>query len=128
MSFSFADSSAVVCTEIIYQAFNGKGKLDFQLNEHLGRAALSADDIVKFYLQSMKRTDDDDDTNESSMNDGAAFDFVLLAMENLDGENDDDSSAVNKEDATSVPARLPHEAKIQTGEEGLNALIRLMED
>ena len=62
--FNFADTSAVVCTEIQYHAFNGKGQLKFALTKHAGHLALSADDIVNYYLKQP-----------------GSFDFVLLAVE-----------------------------------------------
>ena len=43
-SFSFADTSCVVCTEIMYHAFTGKGAIDFALVDHAGHLSLSADE------------------------------------------------------------------------------------
>jgi hypothetical protein len=88
--FDFADSSAVVCTEIIYHAFNGKGEINFELVDHTGHLSLSADDIVEYYL-----------THRTS------FDFVLLALEDLESTE--------------------HDACIFTGDEGISALETLME-
>ena len=88
--FDFADSSAVVCTEIIYHAFNGKGEINFELVDHTGHLSLSADDIVDYYLS--HRT---------------SFDFVLLALEDLESTE--------------------HDACIFTGNEGISALETLME-
>ena len=78
--FDFTIASQVVCTEVIYRAFNGKGQFDFQLVQRAGHPTLSADDIVDTYLS-----------------DKTSFDFVLLAEEDpkcshyeagiLEGEN-----------------------------------------
>ncbi|KAL9184990.1 hypothetical protein ACHAXT_002767 [Thalassiosira profunda] len=65
--FNFADASAVVCTEVQYHAFNGKGNLEFELTKRAGHPTLSADDIVNYYL-----------------NIPDSFDFVLLALQNAD--------------------------------------------
>jgi len=89
-SFSFANTSAVVCTEIIYHAFTGKGAIDFALVDHAGHLSLSADDIVQYYLQHR-----------------SSFDFVCLAVEDPDATDQ-------------------HEARVYTGEEGLQTLETLM--
>ncbi len=67
--FNFADTSAVVCTEVQYHAFNGKGQLAFELTKRAGNPTLSADDIVDYYL-----------TKPGS------FEFVLLAIEDTESE------------------------------------------
>ena len=67
-SFNFGDTSAVVCTEVQYHAFNGKGQLHFELTKRAGNPTLSADDIVNYYL-----------TKEPG-----SFDLVLLAIEDPD--------------------------------------------
>jgi len=61
--FDFEDASRQVCTELVYRAYTGKGEIDFALTERVGRATLSADDIVNVYLQP----------------DSEVFDFVLFA-------------------------------------------------
>lgn len=66
-SFNFGDVSAVVCTEVQYHAYNGKGQLAFELTKRAGNPTLSADDIVNYYLA---RPD--------------SFDFVLLALEDTE--------------------------------------------
>ena len=68
--FNFADTSAVVCTEVQYHAFNGKGQLAFELTKRAGNPTLSADDIVNYFL-----------TKPGS------FKFVLLAIEDKDSES-----------------------------------------
>lgn len=65
--FNFADTSAVVCTEVQYHAFNGKSGLSFELTKRAGNPTLSADDIVNYYL-----------TKPGS------FEFVLLAVEDTE--------------------------------------------
>ena len=62
--FDFSDVSAVVCTEVIYHALNGKGRLAFELTRRAGHPTLSADDIVGYHLAHPD-----------------SFDFVLLALE-----------------------------------------------
>ena len=73
-SFNFGDTSAVVCTELQYHAFNGKGQLHFDLTKRAGNPTLSADDIVNYYLTKQP----------------GSFDLVLLAIEdpNLDSNHD----------------------------------------
>ena len=73
-SFNFGDTSAVVCTEVQYHAFNGKGQLHFELTKRAGNPTLSADDIVNYYLTKQP----------------GSFDLVLLAIEdpNLDSNHD----------------------------------------
>jgi hypothetical protein len=61
--FDFEDASRQVCTEVVYRAYTGKGGIDFALTERVGRATLSADDIVNLHLQP----------------DSEVFDFVLFA-------------------------------------------------
>ncbi|KAL7525961.1 hypothetical protein ACHAWF_001583, partial [Thalassiosira exigua] len=65
--FNFGDASAVVCTEVQYHSFNGKGGLSFELTKRAGNPTLSADDIVNYHL-----------TKPGN------FDFVLLALEDKD--------------------------------------------
>jgi len=62
--FNFADTSSVVCTEVQYHAFNGKGDISFELTKRAGNPTLSADNIVNYYLKKQ-----------------GSFDFVLLALE-----------------------------------------------
>jgi len=57
-------TSSVVCTEVQYHAFNGKGDISFELTKRAGNPTLSADDIVNYYLKKK-----------------GSFDFVLLALE-----------------------------------------------
>ena len=87
--FNFADNSSVVCTEVQYHAFNGKGDISFELTKRAGNPTLSADDIVNYYLKKK-----------------GSFDFVLLALEDT--------------------ASTSHEAKIYRGDDGKNALAKLM--
>lgn len=87
--FNFADVSAVVCTEIQYHAFQGKGQLSFELTKRAGHPTLSADDIANYYLAKPE-----------------SFDFVLLALEDMNSSQ--------------------HDAKVYVGDDGKDALIDLM--
>lgn len=44
--FDFFRSDQLVCTEVIYRAFDGLGDIDFKLKERAGRFSLSAEDIL----------------------------------------------------------------------------------
>jgi hypothetical protein len=46
--FDFFSSDRVVCTEVIYRAYDGIGNLSFPLNERAGRKTLSAEDLLDF--------------------------------------------------------------------------------
>jgi len=50
--FDFFSSERLVCSEVVYRAFDGLGKLSFPLTERAGRHTLSPEDLVKFALQS----------------------------------------------------------------------------
>lgn len=63
--FDFADASRQVCTEIIYRALNGRSGIDFTLSRHTGHLTLSADDIIRYWM---------DKSPES-------FQFILFAHE-----------------------------------------------
>lgn len=54
--FDFADATYQVCTELVYRSLNGKGDIDFELTERAGHMTLSADDIVRAYLEDSPRT------------------------------------------------------------------------
>jgi hypothetical protein len=69
--FDFEDASQQVCTEVVYRAYSGRGGIDFSLTERMGRATLSADDIVNVHLQP----------------DSEVFDFVLFAEGALDSKS-----------------------------------------
>ncbi len=63
--FDFNDGTYLCCTEVIYRALHGRGKISFPLTIRVGVPTLSADDIVRYYLASAKDL----------------FDFVLFAEE-----------------------------------------------
>jgi len=65
-NFDFADATEQVCTELVYRAYNGRGRLAFSLTERADRETLSADDIINYYLK----------------HDPTSFSFILLAEEN----------------------------------------------
>lgn len=44
--FNFATSDRLVCTEVIYRAFQGIGPIDFSLSTKAGRKCLSAEDFL----------------------------------------------------------------------------------
>ncbi len=48
--FDFFSSDKLVCTEVIYRAFDGVGGLDFQLTERAGRRTLSAEDLLDYAI------------------------------------------------------------------------------
>jgi hypothetical protein len=45
--FDFTRSDRLVCTELIYRSFHGKGGIRFEPVQRLGRPTISADDIVR---------------------------------------------------------------------------------
>jgi hypothetical protein len=50
--FDFFSSDRVVCTEVIYRAYDGLGDLEFPLRERAGRKTLSAEDLIDYALAS----------------------------------------------------------------------------
>lgn len=49
--FDFFSSERLVCSEVVYRAFDGIGNLRFPLTERAGRHTLSPEDLVNFALQ-----------------------------------------------------------------------------
>ena len=49
--FDFFRGDRLVCTEVVYRAYEGLGEMHFQLSEHAGRPALSAEDILDLALE-----------------------------------------------------------------------------
>ncbi len=49
--FDFTRSDRMVCTEVIYRAYDGVGDLRFQLTKRAGRMTLSAMDLIHMALQ-----------------------------------------------------------------------------
>jgi hypothetical protein len=50
--FDFNVSTRIVCTELIYRCFHKRGLIEFSLIKRLGRFTLSADDIIRQWLDS----------------------------------------------------------------------------
>ena len=48
--FDFFSSDRIVCTELVYRAYDGLGNLNFPLSERAGRKALSAEDLINYAL------------------------------------------------------------------------------
>jgi len=68
-NFDFVDANYQCCTEVIYRSFDTRGGIDFRLVSRAGVQTLTADDIIRYGLQ----------TNPE------AFDVVLYAEETADG-------------------------------------------
>jgi len=49
--FDFFSSERLVCSEVVYRAFDGLGELNFPLTERAGRYTLSPEDLVKVAIQ-----------------------------------------------------------------------------
>ncbi len=50
--FDFFNSDRIVCTEVIYRAYDGLAGLSFPLQQRAGRKTLSAEDLLDFALES----------------------------------------------------------------------------
>ena len=48
--FNFFNSDRIVCTEVIYRAYDGLEGLEFPLRERAGRKTLSAEDLLDFAM------------------------------------------------------------------------------
>ena len=48
--FDFFSSDRIVCTEVVYRAYDGLEDLRFPLSERAGRKTLSAEDLLDFAL------------------------------------------------------------------------------
>lgn len=48
--FNFFSSDRIVCTELIYRAYDGLERLEFPLHERAGRKTMSAEDLLDFSL------------------------------------------------------------------------------
>jgi hypothetical protein len=48
--FDFLRSDRLVCTEVVYRAYDGLGSIDFELRERAGRPTLSAEDLLDMAL------------------------------------------------------------------------------
>lgn len=49
--FNFFNSDRVVCTELVYRAYDGLEDIEFPLTERAGRKTLSAEDLLDFALE-----------------------------------------------------------------------------
>jgi len=49
--FDFFSSERLVCSEVVYRAFDGIGELSFPLTERAGRHTLSPEDLINFAMQ-----------------------------------------------------------------------------
>ena len=49
--FDFRRSDKLVCTEVIYRAYHGIGKMEFELKKRTGRVCLSAEDILDYAVK-----------------------------------------------------------------------------
>ena len=54
--FDFFNSDRLVCTEVVYRAFDGLEDLHFPLTERAGRKTLSAEDLLNFALSASSMT------------------------------------------------------------------------
>ncbi|MDH3441278.1 MAG: YiiX/YebB-like N1pC/P60 family cysteine hydrolase [Gammaproteobacteria bacterium] len=50
--FDFFNSDRVVCTELVYRAYDGLAGVNFPLSERAGRKTLSAEDLIDFAIES----------------------------------------------------------------------------
>lgn len=50
--FNFFNSDRVVCTELVYRAYDGLGTIEFPLQERAGRKTLTAEDLLDYALDS----------------------------------------------------------------------------
>jgi hypothetical protein len=48
--FDFTNSHRMVCTEVVYRAYDGVGPCTFELSRHVGRYALAAGDLLRMGL------------------------------------------------------------------------------
>ncbi len=49
--FDFFRADRLVCTEVVYRAYDGIGDLHFELTRRTGRLTLSAEDLVKMAVE-----------------------------------------------------------------------------
>jgi hypothetical protein len=49
--FDFFRGDRLVCTEVVYRAYDGLGPMRLRLTEHAGRPALSAEDLIDLALE-----------------------------------------------------------------------------
>ena len=54
--FDFFNSDRIVCTEVVYRAYDGLEDMEFPLTERAGRKTLSAEDLLDYALDSRQMT------------------------------------------------------------------------
>jgi len=67
--FDFNRTSRIVCTELVYRGYHGRGGISFALVKRLGRFTLTGDDIMDYVLETM-----------SDAHPPAALPFQLVAL------------------------------------------------
>ncbi len=72
--FDFNATTRLVCTEIVYRAYHGRGAIHFELVKRLGRYTLSCDDIVRGLIV------------QADASEGGQSPFGLAALVLTDGE------------------------------------------
>lgn len=75
--FDFNVTTRLVCTQVIYRAYHGRGTIEFPLVKRLGRYTLSCDDIMRLFLE------------RSEIAEGASFApfrVVALVLQSADGQ------------------------------------------
>jgi hypothetical protein len=68
--FDFTRSDRLVCTELIYRSFHGKGPIRFEPVQRLGKPTISADDIVRSVVAKLGSSD-------------AAFEPIAISRKNI---------------------------------------------
>lgn len=75
--FDFNVSTRIVCTELIYRCYHGRGRIDFPLVKRLGRYTLTGDDIATLVAAALAR---------GGQSAPAPFELVAMALKSGDGE------------------------------------------
>jgi len=73
--FDFNVPARLVCTELIYRSFHGRGRIDLPLIKRLGRYTLTCDDIVRWLL---------DEVDAAGAAENAPFRPVCLVLQGSD--------------------------------------------
>jgi hypothetical protein len=75
--FDFNISTRIVCTELIYRCYHGRGAITFPLVKRLGRFTLTGDDIATLVSNALSR---------DSAPDRAPFELIAMALKMGEGE------------------------------------------
>ncbi len=75
--FNFNVTTRLVCTELVYRSYHGRGKIEFSLIKRLGRYTLSCDDITRWLVEGWQA---EDRCSESP------FDVISLVLRAVDGQ------------------------------------------